>query len=151
MHLYTLRRTQHIPQQRSVVFPFFATPENLETITPPSFHMHILTPRPIEMREGAIFDYYVQTRGMNFRWTSMIINYNPPYSFSDLQIAGPYAYWHHTHTFKEKQGETIIQDEVRYVLPYGILGEIAHRLFIKHDLEAIFDYRQAVIAEHFSR
>lgn len=150
MYLHTLRRTQRIPQPLHSVFPFFAAPENLEIITPPSFQMHILTPRPIEMRQDAIFDYYIQTRGLNLRWTTIITVYDPPHRFVDLQLAGPYAYWHHSHSFEEKNGETIIHDEVRYVPPYGIFGEILHKMFIRRDLEAIFAYRSAVIADHFS-
>ena len=34
-----------------------------------------------------------------------------------------------------------MRDTVRYALPLGPLGEIAHRLFVARDLERIFDYR----------
>lgn len=149
MYLHTLRRTQQIPQPLHTVFPFFSAPENLETITPPWLRMHILTPRPIEMREGAIFDYYVQTRGLKLRWTTVITDFDPPHRFVDVQLLGPYAYWHHVHHFEERNGETIIQDEVRYVPPYGFLGELMHTFFIRRDLERIFDYRQQVIGELF--
>ena len=33
-----------------------------------------------------------------------------------------------------------MRDTVRYALPLGPLGEIAHRLFVARDLERIFDY-----------
>ena len=35
-----------------------------------------------------------------------------------------------------------MRDTVRYALPLGPLGEIAHRLFVARDLERIFDYRR---------
>ena len=34
-----------------------------------------------------------------------------------------------------------MRDTVRYALPFGPLGTVAHRLFVKRDVERIFDYR----------
>ena len=39
-----------------------------------------------------------------------------------------------------------MRDTVRYALPYGPLGEIARRLFVARDLEAIFDFRADAVA-----
>jgi hypothetical protein len=36
---------------------------------------------------------------------------------------------------------------VRYAVGFGPLGEIAHRLLVRRDLDAIFDYRAARVAE----
>jgi len=101
------------------------------------------------MREGALFDYFVTTRGVPVRWTTLITKYDPPHCFVDTQLKGPYSFWHHTHTFHEDGGETVIQDTVRYIVPFGPLGDLAHWLFIRSDLEKIFDYRMEVIARRF--
>jgi ligand-binding SRPBCC domain-containing protein len=34
-----------------------------------------------------------------------------------------------------------MRDTVRYALPLGPLGEIAHRALVRRDLESIFDFR----------
>ncbi|HXJ69397.1 MAG TPA: hypothetical protein VNM39_10860 [Verrucomicrobiae bacterium] len=34
---------------------------------------------------------------------------------------------------------------IRYELPFGPLGELAHALFVRRQLAAIFDYRRSVI------
>ena len=39
------------------MFPFFADAGNLEAITPPWLRFEVVTPRPIEMRPGALIEY----------------------------------------------------------------------------------------------
>jgi ligand-binding SRPBCC domain-containing protein len=43
-----------------------------------------------------------------------------------------------------------MRDRVEYELPLGPLGRIAHTLFVRRQLEAIFDFRARAIAELFS-
>ena len=63
--------------------------------------------------------------------------------FVDQQLHGPYALWHHTHAFEaDGPDHTLMRDTVRYALPFGPLGEVAHRLFVARDLERIFDFRR---------
>jgi len=150
MKVHLLEAEQTVAAPLDEVFPFFATPENLERITPPSLGMHILTPSPVEMRLGALFDYTVTTRGLPMRWTTLITAYDPPHKFIDVQLKGPYAYWHHTHTFEAVDGGTRIRDEVRYIVPFGPLGALVHKLFIRRDLEKIFDFRKTFIADVFN-
>ena len=33
-------------------------------------------------------------------------------------------------------------DRVRYSMPFGPIGRLAHRLFVRRDLRRIFDYRR---------
>jgi hypothetical protein len=40
-------------------------------------------------------------------------------------------------------------DVVRYVLPFGVLGQIAHALKVRSDVQQIFDYRRRRIDELF--
>ena len=40
-----------------------------------------------------------------------------------------------------------MRDTVRYALPFGPLGEIAHALFVRRDLQRIFDYRVSAVAQ----
>jgi ligand-binding SRPBCC domain-containing protein len=68
--------------------------------------------------------------------------------FVDAQLSGPYKLWHHTHQFEpDGAGGTVMRDTVRYALPFGPLGEVARRLIVARDLEAIFDFR----AEHMAQ
>jgi len=145
MKVHRYYREQTVDYPLDGVFEFFARPENLARITPPSMGFTILTPSPIAMRAGALIDYSVRTLGISMRWTTLIAAYDPPHSFVDVQLRGPYSFWHHTHTFGADGNRTRITDEVRYVLPFGPLGNIAHRLFVRRRLEGIFEYRSSII------
>ena len=151
MHIYTLQREQSIPLAREQVFEFFADASNLERITPPWLGFHILTPRPIEMRAGTRIQYTLRWHGVPLRWITEITAWNPPHDFVDTQRRGPYRLWEHSHHFADDAGGTKMIDVVRYALPLGFVGRLAHTIRVRRDLESIFDFRAARVAELLGR
>lgn len=149
MKLRELRYEQAVPAPRDEVFAFFDRPENLGRLTPPDMGFEILTPGPPAMRRGALIDYVVRVAGIGVRWTTLISEYDPPQSFVDVQLRGPYSFWHHRHTFAEIPGGTLVGDEVAYAMPLGPLGELAHALEVGRRLRRIFAYRRRRIIEVF--
>jgi len=148
LKVYTFKKEQKISKNILEVFDFFSRPENLAAITPPKMKFQILTPSPIEMKEGALIDYTVRILGFPIRWRTLITKYDPPNMFVDQQLKGPYSIWHHTHTFtKISDNETLIRDIVAYSIPFGLIGRIVHSLYIKKDLEKIFLYRKNKISD----
>ncbi len=139
MKVFRIEREQFVPRPLDDVFSFFNRPENLGLITPPSLRFRLLTPATVVMKRGALIDYTIRVLGIPLRWTTLISSYDPPFQFVDEQIKGPYSLWHHTHTFVKVEGGTIIRDEVRYVLPYGFLGRIAHALVVRGRLTEIVE------------
>ena len=146
MKLYTYHAEQELDVSLDRVFGFFSKPENLQKLTPPSMKMNVLTPQPIRMYTGAMIDYTVGVGGLPMRWTAYIADFDPPHRFVDIQLRGPYAYWHHTHSFEAKGEGTLIRDDVVYGMPLGLIGTIAHQLFVKRQLETIFAYREQYLA-----
>jgi ligand-binding SRPBCC domain-containing protein len=133
-----------LPLPLETVFAFFARATNLERITPPHLRFRILTPEPVEMRVGTLIRYRLQLFRVPFDWTTLISTWNPPHSFRDEQIQGPYALWEHTHTFEACGSGTRIRDSVRYRLPLWPIGEAAYP-FVRAQLRHIFAYRQEAV------
>lgn len=139
---YQLTRTQQLPLGRDELFPFFADAANLEAITPDFLHFRITSPQPVEIAAGTIIEYRLQLFGIPFHWQTLIEAFEPPGRFVDCQLRGPYKLWRHTHEFVENDEGTLMIDRVDYQLPWGPLGWLVHRLFVRSTLEQIFDYRR---------
>lgn len=143
---WLLTTQQWVPTAIEEVFDFFADAGNLELLTPPWLNFQILTPQPIAMGSGTLIDYRLRLKMVPIRWRTEIKDWNPPHSFVDTQLRGPYTKWIHTHTFTEVNGGTLCEDHVAYDVPFGW---IAHPLLVKRDLTRIFGYRQQQIARTF--
>lgn len=149
MQFHTLRREQWTPRPINEIFAFFSDARNLAEITPPWLSFRILTPAPVPIQQGTELRYRLAVHGLPVRWLTRISRWRPPYSFTDIQISGPYSLWHHTHTFEPRDGGTLMRDTVRYRLPFGPLGRIVNKLFVSRDVRRIFDYRERRIRELF--
>jgi ligand-binding SRPBCC domain-containing protein len=147
--VYRLERTQFVGRPIEKVFPFFAEPTNLARITPQWLNFRVVTQGDLTMREGLLIDYRVSPLLIPQRWTSCITLWDPPNRFVDEQLRGPYRRWHHLHEFREVTGGVEISDCVTYELPLGPLGRAAHALFVRRQLEAIFDYRERAVSRLF--
>lgn len=151
MKRYRLVREQLLHGRLEEVFQFFSNAGNLEAITPPWLGFRILTPLPIEMREGTLLRYRLRLAGMPVSWRTRIARWEPPGRFVDVQEAGPYALWRHTHEFRARGDEVLMRDVVRYALPLGSIGSLVHALIVRWALGRIFDYRFAVLEKRFAR
>ena len=146
MVFYLLQREQRIPRPVEECFAFFADVRNLEEITPTWLSFRIVSPGQIDIRAGTHINYKLSWHGFSVQWLTEIQRWNPPIEFVDVQARGPYRLWHHTHSFEPVDGGTLMRDVVRYALPLGILGRIAHAWVVKSDLEKIFDYRAVKVS-----
>ncbi len=135
----SLVRTQTVSAGIDEAWAFYADPRNLEAITPRWLRFRI-DEAPAELAEGAILRYRLRLFGVPVRWLTLIVRWQPPRSFVDVQIEGPYPLWEHAHRLTPVADGTEIHDHVRYRLPGGPLAPLAD-LAVRRLLAAIFDFR----------
>ncbi len=149
--MYYLEKEILVPTDLKTCWDFFSSPRNLSVITPDYMNFQITSPNNIDsMYEGMMISYTVSPLlGKKLEWITEITKINEGKFFIDEQRSGPYTLWHHEHHFEETKGGVLMKDMVFYKLPLGILGKLAHSIFIKNQLEGIFNHREEVIKDLF--
>jgi len=149
--MYKLKKVQTIPITLPRAWDFFSKPENLGLITPSYMKFNILERSDVgDMYPGMIITYQISPIfNMSIKWATEITQIKEFKYFIDNQIKGPYTIWHHEHHFKEIEGGIEMTDILFYDLPYGFLGRIAHKVFVKQKVDEIFHYREQKIKELF--
>ncbi|MGA2926550.1 MAG: SRPBCC family protein [Solirubrobacteraceae bacterium] len=136
MKLHVLEREQRVARPLAEVFEFFARANNLERITPPWLSFALVGEEPSELRRGTLLQYRLRVHRVPLRWVAEIELWEPGRAFVDRQVHGPYRLWRHQHDFAPIGEQTIVRDRVRYALPLGRVGDLAHQGFVRRDPRA---------------
>ena len=152
MKIYELKREQILKTDISTAWEFFSNPLNLNSITPPDLNFETISLPENKMYNGQIITYKIGLLpGIKQTWVTEIKSVADKKIFIDEQRFGPYKFWHHKHIFEEVNEGIIMKDLIHYALPFGILGNIIHSVFVKTKLENIFDYRYKILNEKFNK
>ena len=145
MPVYTLERRHSVAMPHERCWRFFSDPRNLAKITPPTLGFTVLSELPDQIHPGLMIRYRISpVANVPLTWVTEITHVHAPEYFVDEQRVGPYAMWHHEHSFRALDaGTTEVHDLVHYVPPLGPLGAILNRVIIRPQLERIFDFREA--------
>lgn len=141
--VYSLKTVQQLPISLERAWDFFSSPKNLQQLTPDNMGFNIISKYHGEkMYPGQIIEYMVKPLlGIPLYWMTEITQVQDKKYFVDEQRFGPYSLWHHQHHFKEIVGGVEMTDIVHYKMPFLFLGDIANSLFVKKQLDRIFNYR----------
>lgn len=147
-----LHRKQFIPGDAARIWEFFATPRNLDALTPPEVRFQIIGELAPRMYAGQMIEYRVGILpGISTRWLTEITHLREGEYFVDEQRAGPYRLWHHEHRFiptPDARG-LLMTDHITYDVGWSYLGSAIERLWIRQKLRSIFDYRGEMISVLF--
>lgn len=149
--MYQLQRIQQLSCDVDTAWQFFSSPHNLARITPPAMDFHLLSELNSDgIYEGMLIDYRIRPIfKIACRWRTIIKDIVYGQCFTDMQLRGPYRYWKHVHQFTANDKGVLMEDSVSYMLPYGLIGNAAHALFVRRKLNSIFDYRYRVLEDLF--
>jgi ligand-binding SRPBCC domain-containing protein len=104
------------------------------------------------MYAGMIITYIVKPLlGLPLKWMTEITHVKDKEYFVDEQRVGPYKMWHHQHKIEAIDGGVLMTDIVTYIPPFGFIGGIANKLFIKKQLNEIFSYRTIAVEKRFGK
>lgn len=150
--IYTLRSEQLLNVSIEKAWEFFSNPKNLENITPAYMGFKITSQLDSKAYPGQIITYKVNILpGISSSWVTEITQVKDQEFFIDEQRFGPYKMWHHEHVFKPLEGnKTLMIDKISYKIPFGILGHLAQKLFIKKQLTTIFEFRTLTLNRLFN-
>lgn len=141
---YQLKREQFLKTNIDTIWDFASNPYNLKKITPDYMLFTITTPKLAEkIYPGMIITYRVSpVLKIPISWVTEITHIEKNSFFIDEQRSGPYKLWHHEHFFIKQKNGVLMKDVITYIPPLGFIGTIANSLFIKKQLNEIFDYRE---------
>ena len=153
MPVYSLTRTQKIPTSISKLWHFITSPGNLKLITPAYMGFEITTPDlPEKIRPGMIISYNITPlAGIKMMWVTEITHVKEHEFFVDEQRVGPYSLWHHQHHIQQIDGGVLMTDIVNYQPPLGPIGAVANALFLKRQLNEIFEFRFSAMEGIFGK
>ena len=153
MSTFYYRTEQFLPVDINEAWDFFSSAKNLALITPPELDFKILTDlNGQEIYEGMLISYTVKPLlGIPLRWETEICKVEKPFSFTDRQRKGPYKLWEHTHSYIQINHGVLMIDEVKYQLPFGFIGNIAHSIIVRKKIEDIFTFRKQVLETMFKK
>lgn len=162
---YHFESEQWIPVSVEEVFRFFANPNNLPRIMPPSSGTRLIdvkiVPPPqfsspsAEPFAGIGSEIVTSFRVIPFlplrrKWVARITEFQWNHHFADSQQEGPFKSFHHRHeltghTRGTTQG-TLVRDLIDYEIGFGPLDPFAN-LFVSRQLHKTFRHRQAALRQ----
>lgn len=154
---------QWVPFPVETIFRFFANPQNLPRIMPPTAATRVLelrlVPPPGAPVEGSALAGVGSEIVTSFRvfpyllaraeWIAEITEFEWNHHFADVQRRGPFHSFHHRHEFSAESrasiSGTVIRDVITYDVGFDTLGRLADRLFVRRRLQQTFAYRQQAL------
>ena len=85
--------------------------------------------------------------GIYQKLTSKITEYDRPNYFADEMLKGAFAEFKHEHHFEETNDGTLMTDFFDYKSPFGILGKLADKLFLKKYMTVLLTERNRIVKE----
>jgi ligand-binding SRPBCC domain-containing protein len=151
MAFYQIETIQIIPAELTEVWEFISSPVNLKHITPPYLGFEIIKNNlPERMYSGMIISYKVSPLlGIKMNWVTEITHVKENEYFIDEQRIGPYSMWHHQHKITSIKEGVLMTDIVSYKPPFGFLGVLSNKIFLRKQLDEIFSFRKSAIDKRF--
>lgn len=148
---YKLIKEQQLSCDIHTAWDFFSSPANLESITPVEMKFKVRSDVSESIKEGMLIDYKISPLfNIPMSWRTRITYVDHENAFTDFQEKGPYKFWEHHHMFIKNSDGVLMIDTLHYELPFGMFGDLVHKLLVKKKIEDLFSYRYNVLERMFN-
>ncbi len=83
--------------------------------------------------------------GVRQRLTAKITAFDQPRHFRDEMTSGAFRSLVHDHRFEWQDGRTVMVDTLEFRSPYGVLGRMVDRIYLKGYLRRLLEHRCRLI------
>ncbi|MEG2077746.1 SRPBCC family protein [Chryseobacterium sp.] len=94
---------------------------------------------------GEIVTWRAKHLGFYQTHTSKITEMEKPNKFTDVMLKGRFKSFKHQHIFKQEGKSTIMTDILEFESPFGIIGKLFNRFFLKNYMRNFLLERNAMI------
>lgn len=97
------------------------------------------------LREGESVQWQGRHFGKTFTHTSKIDGWRPYTYFREVMVDGSFVRFEHEHHFALMDDGTRMRDEIRFAVPYGMVGRMAEKTVLRRHLTKLLRWRNALI------
>jgi uncharacterized protein len=145
------RAKSPMPASARAVFDWHTRPGAFERLAPPFDRVEVVK-RSGGIEAGARAVLRVFIGPVPRTWVAVHTAFDDGVSFTDRQESGPFDLFEQTHRMlPDGADRSFLEDEVRYRLPLGVLGQLAGGRVARAKLESLFAYRHALLAADLAR
>ncbi len=143
-------RRVHTPVPVEHLFAWHERPGAFQRLAPPWDEIELLAPHA-GIRDGARVRVRMYAGPVPSTWHIEHRDYIANRQFRDVQLEGPFDEWVHTHRFEADGTGSVLEDDIRYALPLGPVGELAAGWFTRDTLDRVFTYRHRLLVNDLTR
>ncbi|HEV7574345.1 MAG TPA: SRPBCC family protein [Thermoanaerobaculia bacterium] len=122
------------------LFAFHELPDAFVRLLPADEKIRVIQTAPnLNVGSRTIVD--IRIAFFYIRFESLHTAYDPPHSFEDQQVRGPFRSWRHRHLVEPHPDGALLIDDIEYTPPFGLLGRLADGIAIKPRLRKVFAFR----------
>jgi len=140
-----------MPASARALFDWHTRPGAFERLAPPFDRVEVVE-RSGGIEVGGRATLRVYLGPVPRKWVAVHTAFDDGVSFVDRQESGPFALFEQIHRMvPDGPDRSILEDEVRYRLPWGMLGQLGGGRLARAKLESLFAYRHALLAADLAR